>query len=274
MIINDSIEIIKKEKLSNKFKIILNLIIYYFKKIISKDKSTEKLLLKKVFINCYVNSNYIEYNYELLTFLLNFETKEYLNEIINNKSKYFIDIWSNIWRLSWIYNKFNLYWENIIMCDPNPFVFNLSKDFYNNKLNRYKKINLLNNAISNDNKEISFFILKDNELNWIWSIYEENLWLANKEEIKVLSISFEELIKKNNINESELFIKIDVEWHEKIVLESIMDYIKKSNLLKVIVLVEIWEKNVNDIKTYVENDIITKSFDKISFNDYIIIFEK
>jgi hypothetical protein len=88
--------VIKKQKVIDGIKIISNLFIYVIRKLLSKDKSTERLLLEKVPMPCYIDVYYIEYYYELLTFLYNFETKEYLNYIIKGKYALFIDIGSNI----------------------------------------------------------------------------------------------------------------------------------------------------------------------------------
>jgi hypothetical protein len=49
---NQLLHKIRKEKIFNSIKILLNIIIYVFLKMISKEKSTEKLLLKKISIKC------------------------------------------------------------------------------------------------------------------------------------------------------------------------------------------------------------------------------
>ncbi|MDR0650644.1 MAG: hypothetical protein LBG59_04510 [Candidatus Peribacteria bacterium] len=72
---------------------------------------------------CVVDGYTAIFNYELLTFLHNFETKEYLNYLIHTEIPVYIDIGSNIGRLSWIYIKHNKHAKTVALCDANPTVF-------------------------------------------------------------------------------------------------------------------------------------------------------
>jgi hypothetical protein len=70
----------------------------------------------------------------------------------------------------------------------------------------------LNNAISNKQEELSFYIVDHNELNGIGSLHKENLGQHITKEIKVSAIDFSEVIK--NIKMPYIYnilIKIDVE---------------------------------------------------------------
>lgn len=274
---NSLIGKLSEQKIIDILKIILNIGSYLLKKSLSKDKSTEKLLLKKVFIKCNINSEKINYNYELLTFLYNFETKEYLDYIVNKNFETFIDIWSNIWRLSWVNV---IFWKskNILLCDPNPFVFKLSQKFFLNHIKTDKNILFYNNAISNKSTNLPFYIIDNNKLNWIWSLHKENIKTNNIEEINISTITFKELLKSANIknnNYNDILIKIDVEWHEKFVLESIIEYFENDNIMtRLTILVEIFDKNLHIIKSLLESTNYSYKINKISYHDYLIILNK
>lgn len=267
---------IKKEKIINKFKIIINIIAYIFFKTISKDRSTERLLLKKVFLKTSLKWFPIYYYFELLTFLYNFETKEYLSIVLDKKYDILIDIWSNIWRISRISILHNKNHEQThILCDPNPYVFKLSKDFYTKKLEKkWRKVCFINSAISDTRSNIPFYMIEWDECNWVSSLHEENIAGQKIKKIMVESISFKEIIDKIDISNKQILIKIDVEWHENKELESIIDFFGKSNLSNIELLVEIREKNVRSILTIIEKSWYFGEFKKVSQYDYFIRLKK
>lgn len=266
---------IKKQNINNAIKIILNIISYIFLRTISKEKSTERLLLKKVPIKCKIDNYNIGYNFELLTFLNNFETKEYLDIILDKKYSSLIDIWSNIWRISWISILHSKNKEKkIVLCDPNPFVFKLAKTFYEKNIHSPQKVYFLNNAISDTKTQLPFFMLKWDELNWIGSLDENNLPKSKTTKIIVESITFNDIIKKFNIWDKNILIKIDVEWHEKNVLDSIIAFFKESDISNIEILVEIREKNVEDISDFIQGTWYLKEFSKLTPYDYLIKVEK
>lgn len=265
---------ILKQKIIDILLIIINISFYLAKKYISKEKSTEKLLLEKTLFKCKIWDCFVEFNYELLSLIYNFETSEYLNYITDKKYNTFIDIWSNIWRLSWLNLKFSDT-NNIILCDPNPFVFNFSKNFFIKNTKSNKNVLFINNAISNKSESLNFFVVNKNELNWIWSIYEENLPNENKKKLEINSISFSELIKQIKLELWLILIKIDVEWHEKIVLESILEYFSYTNdINELTILVEVWDRNIEELTTYLKTSKYFNEIKKISYNDYVIILKK
>lgn len=267
---------IKKQRTRDVIKIIYNIVCYVCLRFFLKEKSTEKLLLKKIQLSCKIDTYNIFYYYELLTFLNNFETQEYLNIILNKSYDIMIDIWSNIWRLSWISLLHNKNIQKIhFLCDPNPYVFALSKKFYTKELEKYNKnIMFINNAISDTKSSVPFYMIEWNELNGISSLHEENIGKHKVKKIIVGSIPFKEIIDNINISNKQILIKIDVEWHEDKVLYSIIDFFSKSNLSSIDLLVEIREKNVKSISKITENSWYLKEFKKISYNDYFILLKK
>jgi FkbM family methyltransferase len=269
---------LKRQNFLNIVKILFNIIMYVCIKILFKwNKSTEELLLRKMFLKCKLNWYNIIYYFDLLTFLNNFETKKYLDIVLDEKYWTMIDIWSNIWRISRISILHN---KNInklyVLCDPNPYVFKLSKKFYEKSIQKHNNVYFLNNAISDVKTKLPFFMLKWNELDWIWSLDEKNLPKTKTKKIIVESITFSDIIEKIDLWNSKLLVKIDVEWHEINVLKSIIDFfIKNKYTLKNIdLLVEIWEENVENIHNYLRKTWNLKEFRKISFNDYFIILWK
>ena len=267
---------LRQQNIWNAIKIIANIFIYVFLRTISKEKSTEKLLLKKVGIRCKIDGHKIRYNFELLTFLNNFETQEYLDIILDKKYWTFIDIWSNIWRLSWISIVYA--WKEdktVVLCDPNPYVFNVSKTFYEKEIHKNNHTYFLNHAISNTKTELPFFMVKWDVLNGIGSLDEKNILGGKTEKIIVKSITFTNIIEKMHVANDNVLVKIDVEWHEQNVLQSVIDYLaKNSKISKVDLLVEIWEKNSHEIHNFLKKTWHLKEFKKISINDYFIVLQK
>ncbi len=267
---------IKNQKFINQIKIIWNIIVYLFLKILSKEKSTERLLLKKLSIKCKIDGHKINYYFELLTFLNNFETQEYLNMLLDKNHDIIIDIWSNIWRISWmsILHSKN---SNIahILCDPNPYVFNLSKHFYTSNIQKYKQTTyFINNAISDTKATIPFYIIEWNELNWVSSLHAENISSPKVKKILVESIPFKEVVSKIDMTDKQILVKVDVEWHEDKVLKSIIDFFGKSNIYDIELLVEIRDKNVKDILDIIKHSWYLQELKKISYNDYFIKLRK
>ena len=271
------LSMIRRENIFNKLKIVINIILYVGLKIILNIKTTEALLLKKVPLPTTVKWFKIVYYYELLTFLNNFETDEYLKVILDEKYWTIIDIWSNIWRLSWIAMIYNKNKDiSFILCDPNPYVFKMAKGFYERNIKAKNKIYFLNKAVSDARIELPFYILKWKEASWLWSIHSENLSNMQTKKITVESITFDDIAEKISSLTNNLLIKIDVEWHEEHVLRSILKFIsaKDSKIRNIDLLIEIWDNNVDYIHHLLKESWYLKTFKKISYNDYLVILEK
>ena len=268
----------RKENLKNKFLIVLNIFSYSILRIAFRLKKTEKILLKTVPFRTSLRWFKIIYYFDLLTFLNNFETDKYLDVILDKKYWVIIDIWSNIWRISWISA---IHSKNIdktfILCDPNPSVFALSRNFYEKVLKLDKKIYFINNAISNKSSKIPFYVIKWDELDWLWSLHKENIKKLKTKEIVVEGITFSDLIQKFpsiKVSKKNILIKIDVEWHEKHVFQSIISFLNKIDAFSLDILVEIWDENVENILKTLKETWFLNKFEKISYNDYFVVLEK
>ncbi len=174
------------------------------------------------------------------------------------------------------------YAENVYAFEPNPIIFN----YLNVNLTKIiKNIKLSNLALSNESKILDLKIPIRNK-NFKKENYEEYYQLGkatvhekntfeNFEKFQVMSKKIDELQFKNEIS----FIKIDVEGHEKEVVEGGLNTIKK---FKPKLLIEIetkyTKKKVSDTINYInsigyesffyENNSLKKTLDIEDFNLY------
>lgn len=151
-----------------------------------------------------------------------------VDDFKNTDKGVFLDIWSNVWKYSVILWKL---WFKCYLVEPNKF------------LHKYIDKNILLNDISNNLKLIPYWIdIKDNKLKlkipgwdnfWSWSLIND---YDEFEEVDVNLITFKTLIENNNINISDIrLIKVDVEWYEKNVIDSMLEYLPSFNNLKIII---------------------------------------
>lgn len=68
--------------------------------------------------------------------------------------------------------------------------------------------------------------------------------------------------------ENVSIIKLDVEGYELIVLEGSLNTINKN---KPVILIEMWEKNINEYKQWIENNMKNYKLEHISGADYILL---
>ena len=156
------------------------------------------------------------------------------------------------------------YSKTVHAFEPNPIIY---KDLDKNLKKIVKNINLYNFALSNKNEDIELKIpirdLNSNKENYEEyyqlgkaTIHKENE-LKNFEKCKIISKKIDDLDFKNKIS----FIKIDVEGHEKEVIEGGVKTIQKN---KPVLLIEIEKqyskRNVSDTINFINSLGFTSYF--------------
>ena len=130
-----------------------------------------------------------------------------------------------------------------------PILNNYNQLTKNIEINNYKNIKTYNVALSNTNKEVKMWVPnKDktggysiyNELDEELKVYKSNL--LNIE--KVTSNKLDEILIYEN---KDIAIKIDVERHEKNVLEGAVNLLKKNNILLQVEIFESRKKEVFEV---------------------------
>lgn len=165
----------------------------------------------------------------------------------NTEKWVFLDIWSNIWKYSIILWKL---WFLCYSIEPNP------------TLHKFIFANLELNWLKESVKLIPFWIdIHENHLKlkipgwdnyWSWSIIND---YVDYKEVNINLINFETLINKNNIDINDIrLIKIDVEWYEKNVIDSMVNYLWRFKNIKIIIEMFDNKWNVVDIKEILKNN--------------------
>jgi len=187
--------------------------------------------------------------------------EDLVSEFINTDKWIFLDIWSNIWKYSVILWK---EWFKCYSIEPNP---NLHKFILKNiELNSIQKeVNLIPFWI--DFKEDSLKLKIPGWDNyWSWSIVNNYI---DYKEVNINLITFSKLIQDYCININDIrLIKIDVEWYEKNVIDSMLNYLWKFNNLKIII--EMFDEKWN--VDYIKNTLINNNFiliEKLYWDNYI-----
>lgn len=270
---------LKQFNFINKFYLLINLFYYFVIRnywiYILWNKWTEKLLYNKLFL-WVKNIDNIKFNYffEVFSFIDLFEEKKFQDKLMDSDITTFINIWANIWRnwyLIWRYNK-NL--SKTILVEPSPDIFNLLENFWKEyKIFLKSDLLTLKYWISNESK-ISKFYFPNNSLSWVWSIYKDFVKNNDVKEINIELITFEELFNKCNLWEDKnIWLLIDVEWHEYSVLESILNYLLKSkNKVCLKIVVEIWESKLSDMESLFKkyDSLKITNLEKLTDVDYYL----
>ena len=168
---------------------------------------------------------------------------EFLEKIIKNKEiTHFFDIGANI-------GYYSLYFKNI----PNIYAFEPNKENFlrlqeNNKLNNFN-INLFNFGLSNSNSESEIWYTNKDKMGGsaIFNKDDPELKKYNPKNIIKEGILIKRLDEVLKINQSKIMIKIDVERHEKKVLEGMKNIIMRNNI---IMQIEIGNENKQDVFDY------------------------
>ena len=170
---------------------------------------------------------------------------EFLKNIIKDKEvTHFFDIGANI-------GYYSLYFRNI----ANIYAFEPNKKNFlrlqeNNKLNNCN-INLFNFGLSNSNSESQIWYTNKDKMGGsaIFNKNDPELKKYKPKDIIKEDILIKRLDEVLNISKSKIMIKIDVERHEKKVLEGMQNIIMKNNI---IMQIEIGNENKQDVFDYLD----------------------
>jgi len=167
----------------------------------------------------------------------------YLNKICSKKKiDYFFDIGSNIGYYSLYFRNI----RNIYSFEPNKNNFlSLKENIKINKLN----IKAYNFGLSNSNSETEIWYTDKKKMGGsaIFQKDDPDLKKYNMKDIYMEKISVKKLDDIIDINQSEILVKIDVERHEKKVLEGMENTINNNNI---ILQIEIGEEQQNEVFGY------------------------
>ena len=169
----------------------------------------------------------------------------YLNKICEKKKiDYFFDIGSNIGYYSLYFKNI----QNIYSFEPNKNNFlKLKENIDLNNLN----IKAYNFGLSNSNSETEIWYSDKKKMGGS-AIYNKNdpeLKKYNNKKIYLEKISIKRLDDIVNLNDSKILIKIDVERHEKKVLEGMKNMINQNDI---ILQIEIGQHQENEVFRYLK----------------------
>ena len=186
----------------------------------------------------------------------------YLNKICSKKKiDYFFDIGSNIGYYSLYFRNI----ENIYSFEPNKKNFLSLKE--NIELNNLD-IKAHNFGLSNSNSETEIWYTDEKKMGGS-AIFQEDDPELKKYDIKNIyleKISVKRLDDIININDSKILAKIDVERHEKKVLEGMKDIINNNNI---ILQIEVGEAQKNEVFRYLK-ELNLKWINTIRHDHYFI----
>ena len=173
------------------------------------------------------------------------EQLNFLNEICNkNQVSHFFDIGANIGYYSLFFREIN----NIYAFEPNKKNFlKLRENCLLNNLN----IKTYNFALSNSNHDSEIWYTDKDKMGGS-AIFDENDPELNKYDPKRIikeKISLKKLDNILQINNSKILVKIDVERHEKKVLEGMEKIIQQNDI---IMQIEIGEENNKAVFDYLK----------------------
>ena len=186
----------------------------------------------------------------------------FLDKICNkDEITHFLDIGANIGYYSLYFKKIN----NIFAFEPNKKNFLRLKE--NNELNNLN-IKMYNFGLSNTNSDSEIWYTNKDKMGGS-AIYEKNDPELNKYNYKdiikekILTKKLDDII---DINNSKILVKIDVERHEKKVLEGMNKMIKQNNI---IMQIEIGYDQKNEVFSYL-NKLNLKWINTIRHDHYFI----
>ena len=186
----------------------------------------------------------------------------FLDKICNkDEITHFLDIGANIGYYSLYFKKIS----NIFAFEPNKKNFLRLKE--NNELNNLN-IKMYNFGLSNTNSDSEIWYTNKDKMGGS-AIYENNdpeLKKYNYKDIikeKILTKKLDDII---DINNSKILVKIDVERHEKKVLEGMNRMIKQNNI---IMQIEIGHDQQNEVFSYL-NKLNLKWINTIRHDHYFI----
>ena len=170
------------------------------------------------------------------------EQLDFLNEMCSkNQVSHFLDIGANIGYYSLFFKKI----DNIYAFEPNKKNFlNLKENCVLNNLN----IKIYNFGLSNSNYNSEIWYTDKNKLGGsaIFDINDPELKKYDPKSIIKEKITLKKLDDVLKINNSKILVKVDVERHEKKVLEGMENIIQQNNIIMQIETSEENEKKIFD----------------------------
>ena len=178
-----------------------------------------------------------------------------------NKIKHFFDIGANIGYYSLYFNNI----DNVYAFEPNK--KNLRRLEENNELNNFN-IKIYGFGLSNSSSEREIWYTSKDKMGGsaIFDINDAELKKYDPKNIIKEKISTKKLDEVLDINKSQILIKIDVERHEKKVLEGMKKIIQNNNIF---MQIEISEQNKNEIFNYLK-ELNLKWINSIGHDHYFI----
>lgn len=179
-------------------------------------------------------------------YLLN-SFEEYLSAFYKKflkKDSIFFDIWANIWLYSLIWTTKIKTWH-IYSFEPNPKMIKQINESI--KINKIKNISIIENGVSNENKIEQFNFANDPAYSSLGLPHKHKI--TQKKDITLITI--DKFISNKKISKLD-FIKIDVEWAERSVIEWAKETIKK---LKPTFSIEVSDETYKSFK-YTSKDLI------------------
>ena len=206
-------------------------------------KNEDGLFLNNKFSLCFINSNCHEY-----------EIKKYF-EIPSDGV--FIDIGANNGKYSiMLGNKYIN--SKIIAIEPEPNNINFLKK--NIELNNLKNIEVIEKGIYSDNKNMNFYIVKNNQEHSL-----DKNWRNVNKSINIRTITIDNLMKELKLKKVDL-IKIDIEGVELHAIKGALKTIEKYKPKIIIETIDHFQiKNSNEIKTINQSDKILKLIYKFGY---------
>ena len=251
----------------NFFKFLYSLNIPFFKRIIPSFIKRFSLIKKTKIISLHFGKIKLDLTQTIdrEIYLSGFYEKDqlnYLNKICSNKKiDYFFDIGANIGYYSLYFRNI----ENIYSFEPNKNNFLSLKE--NIKLNKLD-IKAHNFGLSDSNSETEIWYTDKKKMGGSAIFHKDDPELKKYDvkNIYLEKISVKRLDDIININDSKILAKIDVERHEKKVLEGMKDTINNNDI---ILQIEIGEAQKNEVFRYLK-ELNLKWINTIRHDHYFI----
>ena len=178
-----------------------------------------------------------------------------------NEIKHFFDIGANIGYYSLYFNNI----DNVYAFEPNK--KSLKRLEENNRLNNFN-IKIYGFGLSNSTSEREIWYTNKDKMGGSAIFDQSDLELKKYDPKNIIKekISTKKLDEILNINKSQILVKIDVERHEKNVLEGMKKIIQNNNIF---MQIEIGEQNKNEIFNYLK-ELNLKWINSIGHDHYFI----
>ena len=173
-----------------------------------------------------ITSNYIDWGVYFYEGLERGLIKYFFNEIQKNSFNYFIDIGANSGTLSLPFSKSN----NLKIVCFEPLKYNFAKLINNYKINNLDKFHQFHQIALSNKKGVSNIYFSDVEDNIGTTSLTQDL-KKNFLDTDVEKVNLDILDNLYNFKNKNIIIKIDVEGHEKLVIEGALNMVKNNHIL-------------------------------------------